>query len=205
LPQNSTCKKIAVPAPTPQVGDVDKEAIAIAAEYCRLTEVFEADVYPDPKSGAEPYTCGYGSTRNLDGNPWVMGQSCTEAEAEWMLMRDVGESERSLSGSIPHWKNLGFAIQSALLSLAYNTGYFFEDGKHATLDQFLRQRQWRNIPRQLLEYRDDDCIEGDRGVELGVARRRLGEAYLCKGYSPKDAYDQAWGFDSVAEILKAIA
>jgi lysozyme len=170
-----------------------------------LTEKLELKVYPDPKTGAEPYTCGYGSTRNLEGKPWVMGQSCTEAEAEWMLMRDVSECERSLSGSIPHWKDLGFALQSALLSLAYNTGYFFEDGKHDTLDQLLRQRQWRDIPKQLLAYRDDDHIEGDRGVELGVARRRLGEAYLCKGYSPREAKGKAWGVDSVVEILEAIA
>jgi GH24 family phage-related lysozyme (muramidase) len=170
-----------------------------------LTEKLELKVYPDPKTRAEPYSCGYGSTRNLKGKPWVMGQSCTEAEAEWMLMRDVGECDRSLSGSIPHWKDLGFALQSALLSLAYNTGYYFEDGKHDTLDQLLKQRQWRDIPKQLLAYRDDDHIEGDRGVELGVARRRLGEAYLCKGYSPKDAKKKAWEFDSVAEILEAIA
>jgi lysozyme len=175
--------------------------ITIVAEYCRLTEAFEPDVYPDPKTKAEPYTCGFGSTRNLQGKPWKMGQSCTEAEAEFMLARDVGECERSLSPHIPHWNELSVGSQAALLSLAYNTGYWYGDNKHDTLDESLRLKQWGDLPREILAYRDDNHIPGDQGIELGVARRRLGEAYLCKGFSSKEAYQKAWDKNSVAEIL----
>lgn len=133
-----------------------------------------------------------------------MGQSCTESEAERMLTRDVGEAEQGLDRTIPYWGQMSAGMKAALISLSYNTGYQYGDNKHDHLDEILKLKQWNDVPKQLLAYRDDDHIAGDRGVELGVARRRLGEAYLCKGYSSKESRDKAWALGSVVEILKAI-
>ena len=181
----------------PAVENIDRSAIILAAEYCRAVEGFSAEVYADPISGGIPHTCGFGSTRNLQGQPWQMRQSCTMAEAEIMLQRDLFVVRVRLS-MLPNWELMDMGLKAALLSLSFSDGYFNKDGNHDRLDALIQYRHFNNIPKQLLVYN-----KADGEPVLGIARRRLGEAYLCRHYRASDAKEKAWQCQSIEEIMNA--
>ena len=78
---------------------------------CRLMS------YPDPATGAAPWTIGYGHT-----GPEVMaGLTITQEQAEAWLMDDVAAAEQSLDRLLP-----GVALSArqrdALISFCFNVG-----------------------------------------------------------------------------------
>lgn len=52
------------------------------------SEVFRANAYPDPGTGAEPITIGYGHTGGVH-----MGDTCTQAQADAWLASDIKWAE----------------------------------------------------------------------------------------------------------------
>jgi lysozyme len=78
-------------------------------ESCALS------AYPDPKTGGEPWTLGWGHTRGVKE-----GHTCTQEEADEMFDEDVGEFERvvlaAVRAPINQWQF------DALTSFAYNVG-----------------------------------------------------------------------------------
>lgn len=80
-------------------------------EGCRLT------AYPDPLSGGEPWTIGYGHARGvLPGTVW------TQAEADDALSEDMDDTANALDGAIAWWRGLSLMRQAVLLSMAYQLG-----------------------------------------------------------------------------------
>jgi len=72
--------------------------------------------YPDPGSGGEPWTIGFGHTGNVQA-----GDVCTEADALAWLRDDVAWAERCVERAI------GTAVATdnefeAMVSLAFNVG-----------------------------------------------------------------------------------
>lgn len=78
-------------------------------------EGLRLNAYPDPGSGGEPWTIGYGSTRGVKP-----GDTITEAEADAKLRDDLFDSERcvDLYVTVPLTRNQ----HAALVSFVFNLG-----------------------------------------------------------------------------------
>lgn len=79
-------------------------------EGCRL------EAYPDPASGGEPWTVGYGHT----GDDVYKGYTVSQEEAEEILRRDLVKFERGVLNSAKVALNSNQF--SALVCFAYNIG-----------------------------------------------------------------------------------
>ncbi|XTQ92571.1 lysozyme [Xanthomonas sacchari] len=91
-------------------------AIAVAASLVRKWEGCPLSAYPDPATGAEPWTIGYGST----GPGITKGTVWTKAQADQRLEQDVAKFVTGVSALLkrkPTDNQLG-----AMASLAYNIG-----------------------------------------------------------------------------------
>ncbi|WP_017907425.1 lysozyme [Xanthomonas sp. SHU 199] len=91
-------------------------AIAVAASLVRKWEGCRLAAYPDPATGAEPYTIGYGST----GPGITKGTVWTQTQADERLEQDVAKFVNGVSALLkrkPTDNQLG-----AMASLAYNIG-----------------------------------------------------------------------------------
>jgi lysozyme len=84
-------------------------ALIKSSEGLRLT------AYPDPATGADPWTIGYGSTRGV-----LKGMTITDEQAERMLINDVSRFEPELDRlvKVPLSQNQW----DALMSFVYNLG-----------------------------------------------------------------------------------
>lgn len=84
----------------------------------KLLKEFEGlrlKAYPDPATGGEPWTIGYGHT-SAAGLPLVKkGMAISEADAEEILKRDLADFEKV----VPHGTQNQF---DAMVSLCYNIG-----------------------------------------------------------------------------------
>ena len=84
-------------------------------DLLKLWEGFSAVAYPDPATGAEPWTLGYGFTKSVQP-----GQTITLAEADARLKREVAEFE---AGVLAACKRMPSPNQlAAMVCLAYNIG-----------------------------------------------------------------------------------
>lgn len=166
-------------------------------DLCELAEGVHTVAYEDPLSAdGKPITNGIGSTRNRAGELWKVGDRITEAEAFWLLRRDVEEAYWPCK-NMPFWGEMTAGMRAAIADLNYNEGYAFEDGDHDTLDNALRQKAWNRVGVALQLYDNND--------QLGLSRRRFAEWRLWRGDSPKVAYETAWGKNTVSKIMDAIA
>jgi len=73
-------------------------------------------VYPDPGTGGEPYTAGYGHT----GSGLALGTKITQEQADEWLEQDLYKFETGVNNLCA--VNLNSNQFSALVSFAYNTG-----------------------------------------------------------------------------------
>src|SRR5512146_939285 len=140
-----------------------------------LIKAFEGsrlEAYPDPKTGGEPITIGWGSTRDRQGRPFKMGDRITQAEADELLMDQIIRSYLPPQTRIPGWDRLNDNQRGAILSFAYNLGaHFYGANGFETISRVLRNQEWHNLEAALMLYRNP----GSR-VEEGLLRRRLSEA-----------------------------
>jgi GH24 family phage-related lysozyme (muramidase) len=158
-------------APTPST-PAAKHTGALA-----LIKEFEGCVlhaYPDPGTGGEPYTIGYGNTFYNDGSRVKPGQTITQAQAEDMLAHEVERVAATLSKSIPTWNQMNANQQSALISFSYNVGpgWFGSDG-FGTITRTVRNAQWSAVPDSLKLY-----VNPGTSVTAGLKRRRAAEGQL---------------------------
>ena len=144
-------------------------AVALIAEF----EGFVDHAYPDPASGGDPWTIGYGFT-SLNGQPVRPGDTLSEAEAQAQLARGVESYASHLGTSIPYWAAMAADQRCALISFAWNLGesFYGSDG-FDTISARLRDKDWAAVPAALLLY----CDPGSP-VSAGLLRRRQAEADL---------------------------
>lgn len=99
------------------------------------------DAYPDPATGGDPWTIGYGHT----GPEVHDGMSISEVEAEALLRKDLARFEACI-GACVHVETTQGQFD-ALVSLAYNVGCWnvqastlvkLLNAGNADADQFLR-------------------------------------------------------------------
>lgn len=153
-------------------------AIGLVKEFegCHLS------AYPDPLSGSEPWTIGYGTTRYSGGSPVKRGDKITVIEADMLLRLEIDRIAEQLRTSIPHWQLMSDNQKSALVSFAYNLGakFYGIDG-FETISRCLRDKDWAAVPDALLLYRNPGT-----NVEAGLMRRRKAEGALwVKDMPPK--------------------
>ena len=93
-------------------------AKALAAAALKIDEGCRLHAYPDPLTGASPWTVGYGHT-GLDVHPatvWTQGQAETALAAD--LDRHCGEMVRAL----PWVERLDPVRAAVLINMAFNLG-----------------------------------------------------------------------------------
>jgi GH24 family phage-related lysozyme (muramidase) len=163
----------------------------LPAEVSALNHYYEGcrlDAYPDPRTGGQPITIGWGSTFYKDSSPIKLGDRITQAQADELYeFNCYNKFWKVLELSIPGWQEMGNKQKAALCSFAYNQGAGFYGGiGHTTISGNLRDRDWRAVPGSLMMYRNPG-----ENVEVGLGRRRRAEGLVWMGLDPKPACQQA--------------
>ena len=133
------------------------------------------EAYPDPGTGGEPWTIGYGHTKGIKP-----GMTITEQEAEDLLRQDMEWAEKAVLKYLPI--ELSQSEFDALVS------FTFHCGPNALKESTLRKRLLNNEPRCWVYQKEmPRWNKGGNGVLAGLVRRREAEADLaCLGYLTKD-------------------
>lgn len=147
---------------------------ACGVDLIKQFEGCELEAYPDPLSGGDPWTIGWGSTRNIKGEPFKKGDKITQAQADTLLENSLLSSYLPQLIRIPHFSSMSEEQKGALLSFAYNLGAnFYGSPDFTTISRYLKDKDWDRIPEALLLYRNPGT-----NVEEGLRRRRIAEAKL---------------------------
>ena len=150
---------------------------AAAVKLIKEFEGCHLSAYPDPLSGGEPWTIGYGTTRYSDGRKVQRGDKLTVIDASKLLDLEVERIAAKLRTTIPFWNAMSADQQGALISFAYNLGSsFFAAPGFETITKRLRDKDWAAVPEALLFYRNPGT-----NVEAGLRRRREAEGKLWAG------------------------
>ena len=154
--------------------------LAPALQLIKEFEGCHLSAYPDPLSGGEPWTIGYGTTRFPDGSAVQRGDKINVIEADTLLRLDVDRIAARLR-TIPHWPVMNDAQRCALVSFAYNLGAgFYGSAGFDTITTALRDKDWSAVPAAMLLY----CNPGT-AVEAGLLRRRKAEGALWQKGIPQ--------------------
>ena len=130
--------------------------------------------YPDPLSGNLPITIGWGSTKDLNGKPFKLGQKITQKVADDLLISQIKNEFLPKLSKIPYWSEMTDGKRGALLSFAYNLGSgFYGSGNFSSITARLKNKEWDKVPDALYLYRNPGS-----NVEAGLARRRKAEGKL---------------------------
>ena len=133
--------------------------------------------YPDPATGAAPWTLGYGHIRNV--RP---GDTCTEAQADAWLVQDLMDVEFQLNKLIS-WP-ITQGQFDALASLAFNIGLaaFVPDAIIGDFDDYVKAGNLAEIRERIASFR-----KANGKVMYGLQKRRRAEQALWDGLSAADA------------------
>ena len=97
------------------------DAKAIACTLIRQIENISLRAYPDPVTGGEPYTIGFGNTHMPDGSPVKRDSVLPDrAAAEALLLQTLGQIQPKLHQMVH--VPLEPCQEGALLSFQYNVG-----------------------------------------------------------------------------------
>ena len=136
-------------------------------ELIKSFEGLELTSYPDPGTGGEPWTIGYGHTGGVKP-----GDTVTAKEAELILLDDLYKFEICVEELCPGLNEWEF---SALVSFAYNVGC------GALADSTLRRRLAAGeSPQIVLPEELPRWVNGANGPLPGLVRRRDAEVELAR-------------------------
>jgi GH24 family phage-related lysozyme (muramidase) len=145
-----------------------------AAKLIKEFEGCHLSAYPDPLSGGDPWTIGYGTTRYSDGRKVQRGDKITVIEASKLLDLEIERIVEKLRATVPFWNAMSEDKQSALISFAYNLGSgFYGAAGFETISKRLKEKDWAGVPAAMLLYRNPGT-----SVEAGLLRRRQAEGRL---------------------------
>src|SRR3990167_667104 len=133
-------------------------------EFIRVFEGMKLIAYPDPGTGAEPWTIGVGHTKGVR-----RGDVCTEAEAMAWLREDCAEAETCVESFVE--SELTQNQFDALVSFVFNCGC--GNFKASTL---LRLINAGNVEGAAGQFKRWNKANGK--VMAGLTRRRQAEADL---------------------------
>jgi GH24 family phage-related lysozyme (muramidase) len=149
-------------------------AVTVALPLVKEFEGCRLEAYPDPESGGEPWTIGWGSTTYGDGARVKQGDRISQELADALLAGRLERDWRSLRDCIPVYKALSVNQQAALLSFTYNCGpRWFGAKGFDTLTQALRSGALETMPAAFMLY-----VNPGGPSEAGLRRRRKAEGAL---------------------------
>lgn len=129
--------------------------------------------YPDPASGGDPWTIGYGHTRDVE-----RGQTITAAQAEQFLREDLEWVETCIERNVVAPLTQG--QYDALCSLIFNIGQ--AAFTKSTLMRLLNQRDYAGAAQQFERW---NIAAGQ--VNLGLTNRRAAERAMFLSDKPAPA------------------
>ena len=153
---------------------------AFLAQDLRLDEGLKLSAYPDPLSGAEPWTIGYGHT----GPEVQEGLAWTPVQAETALIADIARACERLDTHAPWWRELSPLRQDVLANLCFNMGWGGSAGSHGlgtfhhTLDA-IRAGRWQEA--------HDALLKSAWAREVGPRAQRLARQLLTDARAPEEA------------------
>ena len=125
--------------------------------------------YPDPGTGAEPWTIGYGST----GPGIVPGTIWTAAQAESALQADLMRFATGVANLSPNIVKEPARRFAALISFAYNCG--LGNYRISTLRKRVIASDWDGAATEILKWN-----KAAGRVLPGLTRRRQAESMLLR-------------------------
>lgn len=144
----------------------------------RLVQEFEGcelRAYPDPASGGEPFTIGWGATIYQDSAPVKRGDRITQAQADALLDHHLRHYAAGLKLLLIGWDGWGANQQAALVSWAYNVGLGAVGGSTLRREVNAGKSLQEVAAVQLLRW-----IDKGSAVEAGLRRRRRAELSLLQ-------------------------
>lgn len=141
---------------------VPPQAVDLVARW----EGCELRAYPDPATGEEPWTIGYGHTREVR-----RGQTITQAQAREFLRQDLAEAAVRLAAVVkpPVLAELTDNQYSALLSFVFNVGA----NSSWTIWKRLNAGNFDAVPVEIMRF----VNAGGRKLQ-GLVNRRTDEVRL---------------------------
>lgn len=112
-------------AEEPIAPEIDPQLVA----DLKRDEGLRLDAYPDPLTGGEPWTIGYGHT----GPEVHRGLVWTLEQAEEALLEDIAEHNAKLAQALPWIERLDPARRRVLQNMAFNLGVGEPGGKKGLL------------------------------------------------------------------------
>ncbi len=158
--------------------------LAPALKIIREFEGCRLEAYPDPGTGGEPITIGWGSTR-IDGRPVKLGDTITQQSADQLLQNEVEHIARELLKLLPPAAAWAGHRVAALVSWAYNVG-LGAVGESTLRERILNQENPAVVVREELPRWD----KADGQVLAGLTRRRAAEVRLFLGQAAIEAQQQ---------------
>lgn len=140
-------------------------------------ESLRLDAYPDPATGAEPITIGWGHTGGVK-----MGDRITRDEAVAFLLTDLAEFERGVTANV----HAGLTQKEfdALVSFSFNVG--LGNLKKSTLLIRVNARNTAAAQEEFLKWN-----KGNGKVMKGLQRRRKAESLVFGGVDSDVAIAEA--------------
>lgn len=143
-------------------------------ELVKEFEGFESRAYPDPGTGGEPFTIGYGRAHGV--SPW---DTCTQEQAEAWLRDDLVWADQAVTDYVR--ADLWQSAHDALTSFAYNVG------AGALAESTLCRRLNAGEPvMKVIEEELPRWVNGGNGKMAGLVRRRDAEVELARKGQPKE-------------------
>lgn len=151
---------------------------AAGLELIKEFEGCSLAAYPDPGTGGEPYTIGYGHTGVFGGEPITLGMTITQEQADELLQHDLSATEQGVNELCAHSINPNqFA---ALVSFAYNVG--LGALASSTLMRMVNAGNYTEAEQQFKNW-----VWAGGQVLPGLVRRREAEAQLFSTPVAKEA------------------
>jgi len=161
------------PGPAAPIAEIPA-AVAVAMPLVKAFEGCRLSAYPDPETGREPWTIGWGTTTYYDGTPVKDGDTISQELADALLAGRLERDWGLLRKLVPGWTQFSVNRQAALLSFTYNCGPAWFGGEgFSTLTSRLRRRELEQVPGALMLY-----VNPGGPSEAGLRRRRQAEAAL---------------------------
>ena len=150
--------------------NVGPDGIALIQRFegCKL------QAYPDPGTGGEPWTIGWGTTRYANGQKVQRSDTVTQAEADALLRNDLAGTERQVTRAIGDAPTTQKQFD-ALVSFHYNTGSLLS----STLLRKHKARDYAGAAAEFLRW-----THAGGKVLPGLVKRRAAEAALYSQGTP---------------------
>lgn len=150
---------------TPDASGAGRKVSEEGLKHIKASEGLMLKAYPDPASGGDPWTIGYGSTTGVK-----KGMVITEAQADERLRVDVERFERAVNKLAPETTQGQF---DALVSFSFNVG-------EGNLDKstLLKLHNAGDYAGAANEFAKWNLAAGKRMP--GLVTRRAGEAKLYR-------------------------